>query len=145
MSASVGLYSSHLITEEELRNVIRQAGGVVTPEGPHFGRISQEMTHVWIIPSEPYNGIFDHDGEPFHQSDVDLLDRAKEIIGGEFQTWISILLSTTSGSQRLAVLFAHTCCQRWPCVVDNDQGQLFSCEEIAKLHEEGGGFTTYGL
>lgn len=145
MSASVDLYSTHLITEKELMDVIREASGVVTPEGPYFGRLSQGNTHVWIIISEPYNGVFDYKGEPFDQKEVALLDQAKEIIGGEFQTWLSILLSRKSGSQSLAVRFAYTCCQHWPCVVDNDEKRLFSCEEIAKLQEEGGGFTTYGL
>ena len=145
MSSNVLLYSSHRITEEELAEVIRQAGGVLTPELPTFGRISHDWTHVWIDSIPRYDGVFDDEGNPLDEDVVALLEQAKVLLGGEFQTWISITLSTTSGSQRLAVRFAHTCCQHWPCVVDNNQGQLFSCKEIEHLYKEGGGFTGYGL
>jgi hypothetical protein len=145
LSASVGLYSSHRITEEELADVIRQAGGVLTPELVWFGRISHEWTHVWIDPIPCYDGVFDDEGIPFDEKDMVLLEQAKVLLGGEFQTWISIILSRTSGSQRLAVRFAHTCCQHWPCLVDNLQGGLFACQEIEQLYQEDGAFTQYGL
>lgn len=145
MSASVLLYSSHRITEEELAEVIRQADGVLTPELVWFRRISHDGTHVWIDRVPYYDGVFDDDGTPLTDEDVPLLDQAKVLLGGEFQTWISIILSRTSGSQRLAVRFAHTCCQHWPCVVDNLQGRLFAYKEIEQLYKEDGAFTGYGL
>jgi hypothetical protein len=74
-----------------------------------------------------------------------LLEQAKLLLGGEFQTWIYIALDSSptlerSGSLWLAVRFAHTCCQHWPCVVDNDRGRLFSCQEIERLYRDGGVF-----
>src|SRR5713226_4665209 len=140
MSSEVLLYSSHCITEEELAEVIREADGVLTPQGPSFGRISNGWTHVWIDSIPCYDGVFDDEGKPLDEEDMALLEQAKALLGGEFQTWIFIALSTTSGSQRLAVRFAHTCCQHWPCAVDNNQGQVFSCQEIEQLYKEGGGF-----
>lgn len=147
MSANVLLYSSHRITEEELAEVIHEAKGILTPESAarYFGGIIDDRTYVWIDIVPCYNGVFDYEGNPLDEDDIVLLDQAKELLGGEFQTWIHITLDTTptittSGSQRLAVRFAHTCCQRWPCVVDNNQGRLFSCKEIEQLHKEGGAF-----
>jgi hypothetical protein len=147
MSASVGLYSRHLITKEELAEVILDAGGVITSEAGarSFGGVINGDAYVWINIIPCYDGVFDYEGNPLDEKEVALLEQAKLLLGGEFQTWIYVSLGRTPGSQRQAVLFAYTCCQRWPCVVDNDQGQLFSCEDIAKLHEEGGGFTAYGL
>ncbi|MFL5662519.1 MAG: hypothetical protein ACJ8BW_14385 [Ktedonobacteraceae bacterium] len=147
MSSNVLLFSSHRITEEELAEVIRQADGLLTPQSAagYFGGIIDEKTSVWIDSIPCYDGVFDDEGNPLDEDDVALLEQAKVLLGGEFQTWITIILSTTSGSQRLAVRFAHTCCQHWPCVVDNYQGQLFSCKEIEHLYKEGGGFTGYGL
>jgi hypothetical protein len=147
MSSNVLLFSSHRITEEELAEVIRQAGGVLTPQSAagYFGGIIDEKTSVWIMSIPCYDGVFDDEGNPLDEDVVALLEQAKVLLGGEFQTWIYIDLNTTSGSQRLAVRFAHTCCQHWLCVVDNDQGQLFSCKEIEQLYKEGGGFTGYGL
>ena len=108
MSANVVLYSSHRLTEEELAEVIRQADGVLTPERVWFGRISQQVTHVWIERIPCYDGVSDDDGTPFDEQDVALLERAKVLLGGEFQTWIAIILSRTSGSQRLAVRLSET-------------------------------------
>lgn len=145
MSANVVIYSSYHITDEELAEAIRQAGGVLTPELPSFGRISHDRTHVWISRIPCYDGVFDFEGNPLDQEVIQLLRAAKDLLDGEFQTWISIRLSTTSGSQRLAVRFAYTCCQHWLCVVDNHEGQLFSCDEIEQVYKNDGGFTTYGL
>jgi hypothetical protein len=152
MSADILLFSSHYITDEELAQVIRQAGGILTPEpeARAFGGIIEGSTYVWINRIPCYDGVFDWEGEPLDEEDIVLLDKAKRLLGGEFQTWLYIALNTTptltkSGSQQLAVRFAYACCQHWPCVVDNNEGQLFSCKEIERLYKEGGGFTGYGL
>lgn len=144
MSSNVLLYSSHSITEEELAEVIREAGGVLTPQGPSFGRISNGWAHVWIKSIPCYEGVFDDEGTPLDEKDIALLEQAKALLGDEFQTWIYIALSHRSGSQALAVRFAHVCCQHWPCVVENNECQLFSCKEIGQRYLEGGGFSGYG-
>lgn len=100
---------------------------------------------MWIFRVPCYNGVFDDEGKPLDEDDIVLLDQAKALLGSEFQTWIYIVLGRGPGSQRLAVRFAHTCCQRWPCVVDNHERRLFSCKEIEHLYKEGGPFTGYGL
>lgn len=147
MSANVLLYSSHLITKEELAEVILDTDGVVTPESGvrFFGSVFDGEAYIWIDSVPCYNGVFDYEGNPLDQKEFALLEQAKLLLGGEFQTWIYVSLGRTPGSQRQAVKFAFACCQRWPCVVNNDEKRLFSCEEIARLQEEGGGFTTYGL
>ena len=147
MSANVLLYSSHPITKEELAEVILDAGGVITaePGARSFGGVTNGEAYVWIDIVPCYDGVFDYEGNPLDEKEFALLEQAKLLLRGEFQTWIYVSLGRTPGSQHQAVKFAFTCCQRWPCVVDNDQGQLFSCEEITRLQEEGGGFTTYGL
>jgi hypothetical protein len=75
-----------------------------------------------------------------------LLDQAKMLLGGEFQAWIYITIGKTPGSGRLAVRFAHACCQHWPCVVDDSEpkSRIFSCEELEQLYKEGSTFTGYG-
>jgi hypothetical protein len=147
MSANVLLYSSHYITEEELAELILQAGGILTPqpEARAFGGMIDGGAYVWINRIPCYDGVFDAEGNPLDENDITLLDQAKAMLGGEFQTWLYIVLGRESGTQRLAVRFAYSCCQRWPCVVDNNQGQLFSCQDIERLYREDGGFTGYGL
>jgi hypothetical protein len=147
MSSGVVLYSSHGITNEELADIILQADGVLTPGSPagYFGGLAAGKAYIWVFRIPCYDGVFDWDGQPLNEDVMVLLDQAKVLIGGEFQTWVYIHLGREPGSQRLAVQFAHSCCRRWPCVVDNDRGRLFSCEEIEQLYKEDGAFTGYGL
>ncbi len=147
MSYGVLLYSSHDITEEELAEVILQADGVLTPGSPagYFGGLVDGEAHVWIFRIPCYDGVFDGEGKPLDEDDIVLLDQAKALLGGEFQTWVYIRLGYRPGCQRLAVRFAHACCQRWPCVVDNDYGRLFSCREIDQLLKEDGAFSDYSF
>jgi hypothetical protein len=143
MSANLLLFSSHLITKEELADVILQAGGMLTqdPHAMYLGGIHDGDAYIWIDPIPCYDGVFDYEGNPLDEKGFVLLQQAKELLGGEFQTWLYITLGKDRpGSHRLAVRFALTACQRWPCVIDNDQYRLFSCKEIAQLHEEGGTF-----
>lgn len=149
MSSKVLLYCSHLITDEELAEVILQADGVLTPGSPagYFGGLVAGEAYVWISRIPCYDGVFDYEGKPMNEEVYTLLEQAKVLLGGEFQTWIYITLGRTAGSQRLAVRFAYTCCQHWPCVVDSDEttGRIFSCEEIEQLYQQDGAFTRYGL
>ncbi len=147
MSASVALYSSHDITDEELAEVILQAGGILTPkpEARAFGGVMNGDAYVWINRMPCYDGVFDWEGKPLDEDVMTLLDQAKMMLGGEFQTWIYIALGRSPGSQRQALRFARACCQHWPCVVDNNQGQLFSCDDIERLYWSNDGFTGYGL
>lgn len=149
MSAGVGLYSSHDISQEELTEVIRQADGVLTPGSPagYFGGLVAGEASVWVFRTPCYDGVFDYEGNPLDEEEYRLLEQAKVPLGGEFQTWIYITLGRRPGSQRLAVRFAYACCQRWPCVVDTleTKGRIFSCKEIEQLYKENGAFTGYGL
>ena len=138
MSESFLLYSSHFITTEELIEILRQAGGVVTLEGPRFGRVSHHRSHIWISPIDCDEGVVD-------EEDLKEVAQVNALLGAQCRSCISIKVSSTPGSQRLAVHFASTCGSQWPCVIDNLHGQFFSWEEIKRLHREDGGFTTYGL
>ncbi|EFH87152.1 hypothetical protein [Ktedonobacter racemifer] len=149
MSAGVGHYSSYDITEEELAGVILQADGRLTPGSAagYFGGFIDGEAYVYVFRIPCYDGVFDDEGNPLDKDDIVLLDQTKALLGGEFQTWIYIHLGREPGSQRLAVRFAYTCCQHWPCVVDSfeTKGRIFSSQEIEQLYKEDGAFTGYGL
>jgi hypothetical protein len=147
MSYGVVLYSSHEITEEEFAEVVLQANGVLTPGSPagYFGGFVEGEAHVYVFRIPCYDGVYDWEGQPLDKNDIVLLDQAKALLGGEFQTRVYIGLGYKPGCQRLAVRFAHACCQRWPCVVDNSEGRLFACNEIDRLVEEDGAFSSYAV
>lgn len=79
-----------------------------------------------------YDGVFDEEGNPLEEDEVAQFERAKLLLGGKFQTWLYISLSREMGNQRLAVRFAHACCQRWPCVFDSSEknSQLFPVKRL---------------
>jgi hypothetical protein len=141
MASGLVLYSSHDITQEELMEVILQAGGMLKPNGDEDepGGLIDGKAHVWISRVPCYDGVI---GD---EDDLAYYDQAKALLGGEFQTWLYIRLGREPGTQRLAVRFAHTCCQRWPCVVSSEKPELFSCQDIERLFQEDGAFTGYGL
>lgn len=147
MSSSVLLFSSHEVTEAELADVIRQAGGTVTlgPRAYAFGGLTDGEGNIWIDRIPCYDGVFDDEGNPLKEENIVLLEQAKDLLDGEFQTWLHIELGHGFGSGQLAVLFAYACCQRWPCVVDNQGGLLFTCKEIEQLYKENGTFSRYWL
>lgn len=140
MSASILLYTSYPLNKEELAEIIVQAGGVVTPNGPYFGRVSHDWAHVWLLPIQCYDGVFDYEGNPLDEKEFELTERAKELLGGTFRAWLSLILNSKPGTQKLAVHFAYTFSLHWPCIVDNLEGRLFTGEEIALLEREGGAF-----
>ncbi|GHO64333.1 hypothetical protein KSC_032250 [Ktedonobacter sp. SOSP1-52] len=147
MSSSVLLFSSHNVTEEELADIILQSGGIVTtsPTARAFGGLVDGECDIWIDRIPCYDGVFDDEGNPLKEENIVLLEKAKGLLGGEFQTWLHIELGHGFGSEQLAVRFAYACCQLWPCVVDNNEGLLFTCKEIEKLYKENGVFFNYWI
>ncbi|MBA2680157.1 MAG: hypothetical protein H0U76_17395 [Ktedonobacteraceae bacterium] len=142
MSSGLVLYSSHDLTREELREVILQSGGALKPEVDEEepGGLIDGKAHLWVSHVPCYDGVASDNEEELAR-----LEQAKALIGGEFQTWLYIRLGREPGTQRLAVRFAYTCCQRWPCVVESEEPELFSCQDIERLFQEDGAFTGYGL
>jgi hypothetical protein len=151
MSSYILLYTSYALTEEELIAVIVEAGGVLSPDLPYFGqvfvpgRLPGEFAGIWIDSIPCYSGVFDDQGEPLSEKDLQAVEQAKALLGDEFRSWLLVVLSRTAGTQKVAVHFAATFARHWPCVVDTLCGQLFSTEDIARLEQEGGHFTEYGL
>lgn len=147
MSSSVLIISSHDMTEEELADVIRQAGGIITTKSTAraFGGIIDGESDIWIDRIPCYDGVFDNEGNHLDEEDMALLEKARDLLGGEFQTWLYIDLGDGFGSDQLAVRFAYTCCQRWPCVVDNDEGLVFSHTDIEQIYKENGIFASYWI
>ena len=140
MSANLFLYSSHLISQEEFASVLQEVGGFLTPEETFEARISDTHSHLWLT-----HEAVDWFLKANEESQRELFQQVRALLGGELQIVLDLILSSTPGTQRLAVRFAYACSRRWPCVIDDDYGKLFTREDIERLYEEGGGFTTYGL
>lgn len=87
----------------------------------------------------------DDEGNPLSEEDAQAIAQTKAFLGGDPRSCLWIGLSRVKGTQQVAVRFAATIAKRWPCVVDDVYGRLFSTEDILRLEQEGGHFTEYGL
>jgi hypothetical protein len=142
VSEPVWLISSYRVTSDELKEMIVQAGGVLTPERPYIGRVSHEKSHVWIY--EPYN--IDPNDPDMEENELQDMEVLRTLFGDDPRSGITLDVSFSPGSQKLAVAFARFCSRHWPCVVEAPDGsKFFTKEEILQLEQEGGGFSSYGL
>ncbi len=148
MSANLLLYSSHDITGEELAEVILEAGGIIPPESAagYFGGIIDDGTAIWITPIAWDDGVFDDEGNFLDEDGAFWLEGTKKLLGGEPKACLYISLDyhpLRDVSELLAARFALLCCDRWPCILDNNHGRIFSREEIERWYQEGDSFLRY--
>ena len=158
MSEMLVLYSSHVHTRQEVEEIILEAGGVLTDQG-HLGRISQDHTkYVFIWPGDENVRGFDSIYE-FLEPTAQELIRAK--LGGEATSTISLEIGMTPGSGVLAVRFALTYAQHWPCVIfaeaplnptveplqlsEEVVDYAFDQEDMVLLQKAGKGFISSGM
>ena len=145
MTENVALISTHAITKQELAEAILAGGGVLIPENTGFGRISQVTRHIWIYFEEPEVFLSTQDAE--EQDNPAGWELVRTKLGGEPRSAISIEVSRTPGSQKLAVDFAILCAQRWPCVAlgADINKDVFTKEALLQLQREGKGIIKYGM
>jgi hypothetical protein len=141
MSESILLYSSHRITPEELTEVIITEGGIVDwYDELFYGTLSpQKEAAIWLT--------IDDAGD-LERRPLKVRQLVREKLGAEPQATVGIIISFKSGSQRLAVVFANVCANRWPCVVDNlswPDGEIFGKADMDRLLKTGEGFIDYGM
>jgi hypothetical protein len=129
-----------------MEEIILEQGGVLTPgEGPRIGRLSQDWQHIWLYEEDISN--LKTLGE------WEVLEAIQMKLRGEPLSVFGIEISHTPGSGKLAVDFAQTCSDRWPCVVMKDQPtetesdyiKVFDKQDILQLQKEGRGFIRYGM
>lgn len=131
--APIWLMSSHQITHEELKEMVLEAGGVLTPDRPFMARVSQGENHVWVYGVEEIDPA-----DPGWEDDQDALQAAQLLLGEMPRSSTVLFMSYGSGSPRVALKFAKICAQHWPCVLESfDNTKFFTKEEIEQLEQEG--------
>jgi hypothetical protein len=133
MSDTVTLLSTHQMTREELFEVIegmRQKGTDIDPEEVFDARISRDEGYIWVL---LYSGGVEELPE---KAQIQI----KEILEGSPQSGIDIEIGRQPGSQELAVELACLFAERWPCVVYDLRGKVFSHQELFELRRSGKGF-----
>lgn len=112
MSDPIALISSAIITETELSALILSAKGFVEPGAPLFGRFSNGCCHIWIgLSSDELEIAIVDEGE-------DYLAKITRLLGGPPRTQVTVEISRTEGSERLALEFAILFSSTWPAIMD---------------------------
>ena len=125
MPKPFALVSSSDIKGQAFLDVVRAVGGVIEDAKALPGRISQGERHVWVT----------LDNSLLNEYEADEIELIRQKLGGRPQSCILIDVSRTEGSKRLALEFACTCAERWPCVVYNLRDKVISASELLRLRK----------
>ena len=125
MPKPFALVSSSDIRGQEFLNMVREVGGVIEDAKALQGRISQGEQHVWVA----------LDNSLLNEFEADEVELIRQKLGGKPQACVLLDVSRTAGSERLALEFACTCAERWPCVVYNLRDKVLSASELLRLRQ----------
>jgi hypothetical protein len=73
------------------------------------------------------------DNSLLNEYEADEVELIRQKLGGKPQSCILLDVSQTAGSERLALVFACTWAERWPCVVYNLRDKVLSASELLRL------------
>ncbi len=134
MSHTFTLISSSEITNEDFNELLQQSGAVMHPDEVYDGRISQADRHVWLVLNKTCLQNLEEEDQ---QEERELLVKQ---LRGEPKTCIDLTVSRTEGSQQLAVEFASLCATKYPCIVDDNMGRIFTTHDLFTLRDASKGF-----
>ena len=157
MSENVRLYSSHLITVEELRSVLLAVGGKpVAPMDKGFtllGVVEEGKRHILISgdpdPKDDPQRFWSENAPYLGQ---EFLQEVQTKLGAKPVISLYVEIGHAPKSGLLAVRFAYQCALRWPCIgsaeVFEDKEwilKIYTKEDMERLLAEGQAFTTCGM
>jgi hypothetical protein len=157
MSEHVTLYSSHLITFEDLKIALHVAGGEsVEPTSDRYsllGRVEEGDRHVTVWgysnPKEDPQAFWEKN-EPY--LGLEVLEEIETKLGAKPIISFAIDIGHAPRSGLLAVELAYQCAIRWPSVVwaevfENEDWiiKIYTLEDMERLRAEGKAFTSYGM
>jgi hypothetical protein len=130
MSGPLLLFSDTEIKRKELIDFLEQSGAIVTPDDIFAGRISHDDQHIWI-------GI---DSTVIRSLEIDQLEPLERELKGKPKTCIAIEISSTPGSEQIAIDFACFFMERWPNTVGDLYDRLYSAKQLSELRKANKGF-----
>jgi hypothetical protein len=107
MPEPISIISDQVITLDEFKDFLRELNIEIDPDEVYDGRLSEGTHHVWMV--------LDNDElKNFDQSEIELM---REKLGNQPISHILLDVSTTEGSQQLAINFIDKLSNRWNCVI----------------------------
>lgn len=108
MSENVVLVCGNAVSPQELRDLIQDLGGEADPEMGADAILSRGWNHVWVYGPEPEASDPEEDAE------------CERLLGGPIRAEVSLEISRSSGSPRMAMEIVEAAAARgWRFVVAN--------------------------
>lgn len=127
MAEEIFLIFGDSVDEDEFLDLLVELGGVRLDEDED-ARLSRDKKHVWVTTDE--QKILDIEPEDVEAYETKLGARARrEVI---------LSISSTKGSDRVAMEIIEAAARRWRLIVDNNLGGLFTVEELRALADSTG-------
>lgn len=127
MPLNVGIATISTVTQSELTNFVREAGGEFWTDHPSIGHVTRGGTTIWVtLAPENLTELLRDDGES-------LLEKSKDTP----QSLIDIVMSHVVGSDRLMLEFAVAFMIKWHSVLIDYSGGYYFRSEIEAFMESG--------
>ncbi|MEU6038229.1 hypothetical protein ABZ801_22740 [Actinomadura sp. NPDC047616] len=126
MGHEVLLIFADPVHPEEFLDLVEELGGVRRPDRWTNGRLSRGDRHVWVTVAP--------DSAPEFEPE-DLVEYEKKL-GAPMLALVELSISSTEGSDAVAMELIEAAARRWRTVVDNDHGEVFSVDELRGIPPE---------
>jgi hypothetical protein len=134
MPANVFLLTAALIETDEFSSFLEKFGGFAHLDRPGNGWIPRGECRVWVSFS-PERGP-----EILADAILEQEEAVTKTLGAPPRSCVNVEMSSTPGSQILAVDFAVAFAEHWPAIVSDIGRHLLDLADLKRLQRKGKGF-----
>lgn len=120
MSQIVVLVFACAVEPQEFHDLVRGLGGETDPGAAASVRLSQSADHVWVYGPEGESIGDDPDTDAMYE----------RVLGGPAAADVTLDLSRSPGSPRLAMDIVEAAARRWRLAVDNTEGEVLTVDQL---------------
>ncbi|GAA3972856.1 hypothetical protein GCM10023085_64100 [Actinomadura viridis] len=122
MAYEVILVFADSVHPEEFLDLIEELGGVRRPDEWTSGRLSRERRHVWVTVAP----------SPDLEFEPEDLEEYERKLGAPMRAAVILSISTTKGSDAVAMEIFEAAARRWRTILDDNYGRYFSVDELRR-------------
>lgn len=133
MNESLAIWSTTTLTDAQFAHFLATIGAETVDDGIYEGRRSADACTVWITRSP----------ESLEELAADVPARLREIerrLGGWPTTCVLLDMSSTPGSEHLALELSIQFADVYTCVVTDPAGHVYTSDEVRALYTSGRSF-----
>jgi hypothetical protein len=127
MSDAFFIFTTTAIGKTEFAAFLKKAGGVLHPDDPERGRVSQGRSHVWIFLS--------HDG--LNTLSGDVVARVTQKLGALPRSDIVLELSSEPGTEALVTDVAIAFAELWPALLSDLDKMTLTLDDLRRARRDG--------